>query len=141
MGSNPIPGTIWSIGQTVRRQSAKLAVPCSNHGLTSNMGPWCNGSIRGSNPLGQSSNLWGLAIYFKMYLHCGRVLLSSTQLAPVLTGTASRRQLQRTNLTFRKKSDIIIIENENKQVAELANAYGEQVVNIYQYRDSDKRGY
>ena len=24
-------------------------------------GPWCNGSIRGSNPLGQSSNLWGPA--------------------------------------------------------------------------------
>ena len=23
---------------------------------------WCNGSIRGSNPLGQSSNLWGRAI-------------------------------------------------------------------------------
>lgn len=26
------------------------------------MGPWCNGSISGSNPAGQSSNLWGPAI-------------------------------------------------------------------------------
>lgn len=26
------------------------------------MSPWCNGSISGSNPAGQSSNLWGLAI-------------------------------------------------------------------------------
>ena len=29
--------------------------------------PWCNGSIRGSNPLGQSSNLWGRAIHIGEY--------------------------------------------------------------------------
>ena len=27
---------------------------------------WCNGSIRGSNPFGQSSNLWGRAIHISV---------------------------------------------------------------------------
>ena len=28
-------------------------------GLSRQIGLWCNGSIRGSNPLGQGSNPWG----------------------------------------------------------------------------------
>ena len=54
----------------VSQRLAKPSYPLDSLSSTLSVGAiytrlWCNGSIRGSNPLGQSSNLWGRAITYK----------------------------------------------------------------------------
>ena len=55
----------------VSQRLAKPSYPLDSLSSTLSVGAiytrlWCNGSIRGSNPLGQRSNLWGRAIHINI---------------------------------------------------------------------------